>query len=84
MPDKERRRQIGQADDAQLRAGLTPEQLATLATLEHFRWTLRFVRRPLFQIPVPVVFHPDGRYAVLEPDGSINETPGFEIRRPED
>lgn len=80
MPDKDRRRSAEPTDE-QLRAGLTPEQLAALATLEHFRWSLRFVRRPLFREPIPVVFHADGRYAVLEPDGSINDNPGFDIRK---
>lgn len=80
MPDKERRRSA-EPTDAQLRAGLTPEQLAALDTLEHFRWTLRFVRRPLFKEPVPVVVHADGRHALLEPDGSLNDKPDFEIRK---
>ena len=80
MTRQERRKQV---DDvaAQLRAGLTPQQLATLDTLEQFRWTLRFVRRPMFQDPVPVVVHPDGkRLAILEPDGSINERAGIRLR----
>ena len=64
-----------------MRAGLTPEQLATLETLEHFRWALRFVRRPLFRDPIPVVVHPDGkRFVVLEADGSINESPDIKLR----
>jgi hypothetical protein len=42
---------------------------------------LRFVRRPMFLAPIPIVFHRDGvRFAVLEEDGSINENPGFKIR----
>lgn len=81
MADRERRG-TEQPNTVALRAGLTREQLDALTTLEHFRWELRFVRRPLFREPVPVVFHPDGeRFAVLEPDGSLNENPGFEIRR---
>lgn len=81
MSDRERRSKIDQESAAELRAGLTHEQLAALHTLEHFRWTLRFVRRPLFQVPVPVVFAPDGtRFAVLEADGTVNENPGFKIR----
>jgi hypothetical protein len=79
MTNKERR-QPNTESDAELRAGLTREQLAALATLEHFRWHLRFVRRPMFRDPIPVVFHADGRHAVLEPDGSINDNPGFFIR----
>jgi len=82
MTQRERRNASEQASAVALRAGLTREQLDALTTLEHFRWELRFVRRPLFLEPIPVVFHPDGeRYAVLEADGSLNENPGFEIRR---
>lgn len=74
-----RKRQPG--DAAALRAGLTPAQLKALDTLEHFRWTLRFVRRPMFQDPVPVVFDRTGeRWAVLEADGSLDESPGFKLR----
>ncbi|MEN1972739.1 hypothetical protein WCE34_10475 [Luteimonas sp. MJ204] len=68
-------------DPAELRKGLTPAQLKALETLEHFQWTLRFVRRPLFRDPIPVVFNRDGqRWAVLEADGGINESPGFQLR----
>lgn len=81
MSDRERRNSKDEENHAELRAGLTREQLATLHTMEQFQWKLRFVRRPLFQAPVPVLFHRDGaRYVVLEADGSINEDPGFKIR----
>jgi hypothetical protein len=76
------RRSAGGRSKAELRQGLTPEQLDALHTLEQFGWTLEFVRRPLFQIPVPVVFdRRRERFVVLEPDGSLNENPGFHIRR---
>lgn len=82
MFGRERRRTNGVTFEmAQLKAGLTPLQLATLAAMEQFRWTLKFVRRPMFQPPIPVVFDRGRqRHAVLEPDGSINENPGFKIR----
>lgn len=76
----ERRWAAPDAHAARLRAGLTPQQLATLDTLEQFRWSLRFVRRPLFRDPVPVVVHPDGRHAVLEADGSITQAPEIRLR----
>ena len=80
MPDRERR--ISDAPRiAELRAELSPEQNAHLTTLEHFGWELRFIRRPLFQTPVPVVVEPKtGRYAVLRPDGTLDDEPGFDIR----
>ncbi|MET0807955.1 MAG: hypothetical protein ABWX93_04265 [Pseudoxanthomonas sp.] len=78
---RERRKAQQQEDDAKLKAGLTAPQLATLHTMEQFRWTLRFVRRPMFMAPVAVLFNrDDSRYAVLEADGSINESPDFKIR----
>jgi hypothetical protein len=74
MSDRERR-------DPKDGESLSKEQLATLHTMEQFHWKLRFVRRPLFRAPVPVLFHRDGtRFVVLEADGSINEDPGFKIR----
>lgn len=80
MHGRERRRAEERVDHV-LRAGLTPSQLKALATLEQFQWTLRFVRRPMFQDPIPVVFDREGkRYAVLEADGTLNESPGFLIR----
>lgn len=75
------RRAAGERSVAELRKGLTREQLDALHTLEQFGWTLEFVRRPLFQLPVPVVFdRKRQRFVVLEPDGSLNENPGFAIR----
>lgn len=75
------RRQGQQQDPAALRAGLTPAQLKALETLEHFRWTLQFVRRPLFKDPVPVVFDRTGtRWAVLRADGSLDDSPGLRLR----
>lgn len=82
MRDRERRAQdAGPTSAATLRAGLTRAQLDALVTLEQFGWTLKFVRRPMFLDPVPVVSHRDGeRIAVLESDGRINAAPGFPIR----
>jgi len=75
------RRQSDDLDTAALRAGLTPAQLNALETLEQFGWTLRFVRRPMFRDPIPVLFHRDGkRFVVLEADSTLNETPDLVIR----
>jgi len=80
MYGRERRR-VEASAAAALRAGLTPAQLKALETLEHFHWTLKFVRRPMFQDPVPVVFDRSGtRYAVLEADGTLNENSGLRLR----
>ena len=78
---RERRKAQDQEDEAREKAGLTDPQLATLHTIEQFHWTLRFVRRPMFLAPIPVLFNrDDSRHAVLEEHGSINGTPDFKIR----
>lgn len=69
MSARERRKPFTEQDYAALRNGLTPAQLEVLATLEQFRRKLRFVRRPMFQDPIPIVFSPDrSRFIVLESD----------------
>jgi len=77
-----RERRNGEEEGAaRLRDLLNEDQRMTLVELEHFGWELKFVRRPLFQPSIPVVFDADRkRYAVLEVDGSLNEQPGFDIR----
>ena len=80
MADKERRGKLT-PQQAALRRELNEAQLLTLAGLENFGWELKFVRRPMFQQPVPVIFDGDRKkFAVLETDGSLNENPGFKIR----
>ncbi|MBJ6981748.1 hypothetical protein [Luteimonas sp. MC1572] len=75
------RRKPQASEPAALRAGLTPAQLKALETLEHFSWTLKFVRRPMFEDPVPVVVDREGkRHAVLLPDGTLDDSPAFPIR----
>jgi len=68
-------------DSAQLRAGLTDAQRQAVDTLEHFGWQLRFVRRPLFRDPIPVLFDRSGaRYVVLQPDGTLDESQTLKLR----
>ena len=68
-------------DTAALRAGLTPAQLSAIATLEQLGWTLRFVRRPLFRDPVPVLFEKTGdRWIVVDGDGALDQSQSFDIR----
>lgn len=64
-----------------LRAQLNEAQLTTLGELERFGWEIQFVRRPLFQDPVPVVVDGDRKhYGVLTPEGELDESPGFSVR----
>ncbi|MCP1584666.1 hypothetical protein [Pseudoxanthomonas mexicana] len=77
----ERRKGAPKMDDATLLAGLTPEQQATIHTMETFHWRLKFVRRPLFKIPIPVLFNREGdRYVVVNEDGTIDENPALKLR----
>jgi hypothetical protein len=64
-----------------LRAGLTPEQLRTVETMEAFQWRLAFVRRPLFRDPIPVMFdRGDTRFVVVQADGTLDENPTLKLR----
>lgn len=75
MVDRERR-QDKVVTGAGLRALLNEEQLMTLRDLERFGWELRFVRRPPFQDPIPVVVDGDRKaFSVLKPDGSLEDNP---------
>ena len=77
----ERRKGAPKLDDATLLAGLTPEQQATIHIMETFHWRLKFVRRPLFKIPIPVLFNREGdRYVVVNEDGTIDENPALTLR----
>lgn len=77
----ERRKGAPKMDDATLLAGLTPEQQATIHTMETFHWRLKFVRRPLFKIPIPVLCNREGdRYVVVNEDGTIDENPVLKLR----
>ncbi len=74
-------RRTAALDQVALRQGLTGEQLAAVQTLEHFGWQLRFVRRPLFREPIPVLFDRSGeRYVVLQGDGSLDESQTLKLR----
>lgn len=76
------RRKEPQRSTSEMRMDLNEAQRTTLNDLERFGWQLKFVRRPLFEPSIPVVFDGDRKtFAVLEADGTLNEQPGFEIRQ---
>ena len=78
--DNERRRGEKPIPNAMKKA-LNEAQLIALPALERFGWELRFVRRPLFQDAVPVVFNADGTtVGVLEDDGRLNLDVDLQIR----
>ena len=75
------RRKEPQRSTSEMRKDLNEAQRTTLNDLERFGWQLKFVRRPLFEPSIPVVFDGDRKtFAVLEADGTLNEQPGFDIR----
>jgi len=65
-----------------LDAYLSEEQMNALHQAEKFGWHLVFIRRPLFQDPVPVMQsgdHPD-HYALLQTDGGLDLSPVLTMR----
>ena len=81
MEKKERRKSAERIANA-LKRELNESQLASLYSLEPFGWELKFVRRPMFQQSIAIVFDADRKtFAVLEADGTLNENPGFDIRK---
>ncbi|HET7656041.1 MAG TPA: hypothetical protein VFK18_03490 [Luteimonas sp.] len=80
-PVRDERRADCPPSQAQLRAGLTAPQLATLDTMAVFGWTLEFVRRPMFLPPQPVAFDRNRqRFVVVDADGHAHEDPSVRIR----
>ena len=60
---------------------LNPIQLSALRQIESFGWQLKFVRRPLFQDPLPIVYSADGeKIGILEDDGRLNMEPDIQVR----
>ena len=60
---------------------LNDAQMLSLNKLEGFGWNLQFVRRPLFQEVVPVLFHPDnGTLGVMRDDGTLDMEPDIQLR----
>jgi hypothetical protein len=65
-----------------LKRDLNQDQVLALTELEKFGWELKFIRRPMFKDPIPVVFDSDRRhFAILKADGTLDENPGFDIRK---
>ena len=84
MPDSDilnDRRTSGALSKKEMEAKLSMEQLMSLRRLESFGWTLRFLRQPLFQDPVPVVIQGNGKaVGILEADGRLNIDVDIQIR----
>lgn len=54
---------------------LNASQVDTLNEVARFGWELKYVRRPLFMEPVPILYNRNmDRYAVMEIDGCLNRS----------
>lgn len=61
---------------------LNQDQMMTLRQIERFGWRLAFVRRPVFQQPIPIVITSDNeKIGVLEEDGRLNMNPSIKLRK---
>ncbi|MGB5742760.1 MAG: hypothetical protein WBM65_10130 [Sedimenticolaceae bacterium] len=80
--DTSNERRIGvDAIPKDIKARLTEVQRHSLAQLQGFGWTIKFVRRPLFQDQIVVLVDPSGnQHAILREDGSIDREMDFTIR----
>jgi hypothetical protein len=80
QPPRERRTgQVAIPDD--LMSELNELQHQALARLEGFGWSVGFVRRPLFQDRVVMLFDPTGRqHAVLNEDGTVDPATDAPVR----
>ena len=79
-PTRERRTgQVAIPDD--MMSELNELQHQTLARMEGFGWSVGFVRRPLFQDRVVMLFDPEGKqHAVLNEDGTLDMTSDTPVR----
>jgi hypothetical protein len=60
---------------------LNRKQLSALIECRYFGWSLKFVRIPLFQDPVPVLYNAKiDQIGILDPDGHINTDVELEVR----
>ncbi|MFL6591083.1 MAG: hypothetical protein ACJ8GK_00025 [Luteimonas sp.] len=83
MADTSDRRVPQRTPASVLKREINGAQLATLNTLERFGWDIRFIRRTSAGQTLVVLHDPDTRkYAVLQPDGELDENPVFERFRP--
>jgi hypothetical protein len=60
---------------------LNSKQLAALVKCQYFGWKLKFIRSPLFQDPIPVLYNARiDQIGILDPDGYINIDVKLEVR----
>ena len=77
---KERRIGLDAIPD-DIKSQLTGLQQGAVARLEGFGWSIKFVRRPLFQEMTVVLVDPSGAdHAILRDDGSVDRNIDFSLR----
>jgi hypothetical protein len=60
---------------------LNDAQLVTIGQMESFGWELFFIRRPLFQETLTIMYFPSsGETAVIEQDGTFNKAHDVYVR----
>ena len=73
MGEQKERRTNGYRAGEALARELNAAQQMTLQDIESFGWELKFVRRPVSVLAVPVVFGPDGKtVGILDQNGRLN------------
>lgn len=76
--DRRKNNKLNQDDVKKI---LNRKQLTALIECQYFGWKLKFIRSPLFQEPVPVLYNAKiDRIGILDPDGHINIDLKLEIR----
>ncbi len=78
----EKERRIGlNAIPMDIKSRLTGLQRGTLARLEGFGWSIKFVRRPLFQEQLIILVDPSGvDHAILTEDGALDRNIDLALR----
>jgi len=79
--DRRKNKKLTQDDVKKI---LNREQLNALIESQHFGWRLRFIRRPLFQYPVPVLYNIKiDKVGIMDPNGHVNFDVKLEVRSSE-
>jgi len=81
MGEQKERRTNGYRAGEALARELNAAQQMTLQDIESFGWELKFVRRPVSVLAVPVVFGPDGKtVGILDQNGRLNTDVKLTVR----
>ena len=75
------RRSVNKLTTDEVYSTLNSKQLAALKECQYFGWRLKFIRRPLFQEPIPVIYNPGiDKIGILDADGSIRIDVDIKVR----